>query len=79
MVRKMETQTKTEEQQNEKTIRLVKCDSLYACGWGIRDGVIQVEVSKSDWEALEDSAKNLCMSVDFILAERILGLFTKDC
>jgi hypothetical protein len=63
---------------SDKTIRIVKLDCQDACGWGIHDGIIQVEVSKRDWESLENFAKNHVMSMDFILAEAVLNLFTGD-
>lgn len=63
---------------SEKTIRVVKLKCLDACGWGIHDGVIQVEINKSDWELLEDIGKRHLMSMDFVLAEAIINLFTED-
>lgn len=59
----------------EKTIRVAKINALGASGWAIHKGVIQVEIPKPEWEALERTGKQHSMSMDFILAEAISELF----
>jgi len=59
----------------EKNIRVVKINALGASGWAIDEGVINVEIPKPEWEALERTGKQHSMSMDFILAEAILELF----
>lgn len=64
----------------EKTIRVVKCDTLYACGWGVEeDGTILVEIDKPSWERLEEKIvkrSDANPDLDYVLAETIMQIFS---
>jgi hypothetical protein len=65
----------------EKTIRVVKCNTSYAIGWGVQeDGTILVEIDKPSWERLEEKRvkkSDANPNMDYLLAETILQIFNE--
>jgi len=62
----------------EKNIRVVKCNTAYACGWGVlEDGTILVEIDKDTWDCLDEKSKmhGLNPDLDYVLGETILQRF----